>query len=106
MAWWRAVARNARVLDTLAAAFAGPEEVHALHAPILERLVRLIRRGQRQGAFDRELTPHWLAVAFLGLMHTAAEEVAAGRIDEAAAEDSLTRSIQRMFGVRPRSTRP
>ena len=99
VAWWRAVARNARVLDTLAAAFSSPEEVHALHAPILERLARLIKRGQRRGAFDRGLAPHWLAVAFLGLMHTAAEEVAAGRLGEAAAEDSLTRSIPRMFGV-------
>src|ERR687891_1271959 len=32
-----------------------PEEEHALHRPILERLERLIERGRRAGEFDRRL---------------------------------------------------
>lgn len=98
-AWWGSVARHARVLEPLAAALPDPEQVHDFHTPILERLIRLIRRGQRVGDFDRNPSPEWLAAAFLGLMHTAADEVAAGRLDEADAARELDRSIPRVFGV-------
>jgi AcrR family transcriptional regulator len=98
-AWWQSVARNARVLEALAATIPSAAAMHDFHSPILERIVALARRGQRAGEFDRGLKASWLAVAFLGLMHAAADEVAAGRIDEAAAEEALARSIPRMFGV-------
>jgi AcrR family transcriptional regulator len=98
-AWWGTVARHARVLEALAAAYPSPEAVHDLHAPILERLGRLIRRGQRARDFDHRVSADWLAVAFLGLMHTAADEVAAGRLDEAEAGRVLGRTIPRAFGV-------
>lgn len=64
-----------------------PEQLFQQHAPILERLERLIRRGQRNGAFDRRLAPRWLLAASLGLFHAAADEVTAGRMtsDQAAA---------------------
>jgi AcrR family transcriptional regulator len=97
VAWWRSVARHARLLESLAA-YANLEELHAFHEPILVRLLKLARRGQRSGAFDKGLKPDWLAVAFLGLMHTAADEVAAGRLDPAAAEHSLATSVRRLFG--------
>jgi AcrR family transcriptional regulator len=101
-AWWGSVGRHARVLEPLAEAISSRAEVHDFHAPVLERMIRLISRGQRSGDFDREASPDWLAAAFLGLMHTAADEVAAGRLDEAAAGEDLARSIPRVFGVGPR----
>lgn len=77
------------------------------HEPILERLMQLIRRGQRSGDFDRGLPDDWLAAAFLGLMHTAADEVAAGRLSAQAASRALGETVPRRFGVtrrqRPRS---
>lgn len=99
VAWWEEVERHARVLDALHAAFPGEAEVRDFHAPILARLERLARRGRRGGDFDRELSPRWLATAFLGLMHAAAEEVAAGRLDAKAAERALRRAVPRVFGV-------
>lgn len=98
-AWWRTVELHARVLEALTPAFVSAEEIHDFHSPILERVERLIRRGQRSGAFDRELPVGWMAAAFLGLMHTAAEEVATGRIDAEDAGRSLQRSVPRLFGV-------
>jgi AcrR family transcriptional regulator len=98
-AWWGAVARHARVLDALAGAFAGATEVHDLHAPILERLLGLVRRGQEAGAFDRDAPAGWLAAAFLGLVHAAAEEVAAGRLAEDEAGRALAASVRRVFGL-------
>jgi AcrR family transcriptional regulator len=76
-----------------------PDQEHALHGPILERLERLIERGQRAGDFDRRLSPAWLLAAFLGLAHAAAEEVAAGRLSTEEASGSLRRSVARVFGA-------
>jgi AcrR family transcriptional regulator len=98
-AWWWTVEPHARVLEALAPAFTSDEEIHDFHAPILERVERLIRRGRRAGTFDRELPVGWLAAAFLGLMHTAAEEVAAGRIAADAAGRALRRSVPRLIGA-------
>jgi AcrR family transcriptional regulator len=97
-AWWRTVAHHARVLQALGPAFASSDEVHDFHAPILARVERLIRRGQEAGEFDRELPVAWVAAAFLGMMHTAAEAVAAGRLSPEAAEYALRRSVPRVFG--------
>ena len=98
-AWWETVARHARVLEALAATYPSAEAVHDFHSPILERIEGLVRRGQRARDFDHRLPTNWLVVAFLGLMHTAAEEVAAGRIDATDAGRALQRSILRVFGV-------
>ena len=101
-AWWSAVARNARVLRALAAVPGAAGEAHGLHAPILERLERLVVRGQRSGDFDRAAPPAWLAAAFLGLVHAAADEVAAGRMDEGDAARALRAGIPRVMGLRTR----
>jgi AcrR family transcriptional regulator len=98
-AWWGRVAAHAQVLEALAVAYPTFEAVHELHAPIIERLMRLIRRGQRAKDFDRQLSPAWLATAFLALMHGAADEVAAGRTDADEAGRALARTIPRLFGV-------
>jgi AcrR family transcriptional regulator len=98
-AWWETVSRHARVLEALAAAFPGTEDVHDFHSPILERLERLVRRGQRAGDFDRRLPAAWVAAAFLGLMHSAADEVAAGRLGDEAARAALERTVPRVFGA-------
>jgi AcrR family transcriptional regulator len=99
-AWWETVERHARALEALAGGFPGAGEVHDLHAPILERLERLVRRGRRTGDFDRALPVHWVSAAFLALMHAAAEEVAAGRIEAGEAGRALERTVPRVFGVR------
>jgi AcrR family transcriptional regulator len=76
-----------------------PEEDLQLHQPILERLERLIRRGQRGGDFDRDLPAPWLLSAFLALSHAAAEEVRAGRLTAEDALQALRRSVLRLFGA-------
>jgi|SRR5215218_9364880 len=99
-ALWESIERHARVLEALAQGFRSAEEVHGFHSPILDRVERLVRRGQRAGDFDRRLAPGWIATSFLALMHAAAEEVAAGRLSEAAAGQALERTVPRAFGVR------
>jgi AcrR family transcriptional regulator len=74
-----------------------PEEELAFHRPILERLERLVTRGQRRGEFDRTLPVNWLLAVFLSLSHAAAEEVGAGRMPAETALDVLRRSVHRVF---------
>jgi AcrR family transcriptional regulator len=96
-AGWRTLERYPLVLDLRVELT--PEEELALHRPILERLERLIRRGQRRGEFDRTLPPNWLLTTFLALSHAAGEEVAAGRLSAERALELLRRSVLRVFGV-------
>lgn len=97
--WWRSVGRHARFLDALSSAFPTAADVRQLHAPLLDRLRALARRGQRSGDFDPDADPDWLAAAFLGLMHTAAEEVAADRLSSAQAAESLRSSVRSVFSA-------
>jgi AcrR family transcriptional regulator len=62
-----------------------PPGNEATHLAGTDRLEQLIARGQRACDFDRALPADWLAAAVIGLAHTAAGQVAAGRLtaDEA-----------------------
>ena len=99
LAWWSSIAPMARVLDALTSTFPARDELHEFHAPVIDRIERLVRRGRRSGEFDAELPVEWVAVSFLALMHAAAEQVAAGRMDGARAESALVRTVPRVFGV-------
>lgn len=94
---WQTLERYPLVLDLRTELT--PEEQLALHRPILERLERLVKRGQRRGEFDRTLPSNWLLTSFLALSHAAGEEVAAGRLDAEQALDLLRRSVLRIFGA-------
>jgi TetR/AcrR family transcriptional repressor of mexCD-oprJ operon len=62
------------------------ERIRGVHDPILRRVQSLIGRGQREGAFRRDLPRQWLITTAFSLMHAAAEDAAAGRVkaDDAA----------------------
>jgi hypothetical protein len=62
-------------------------------------LERLIQRGQRTGDFDRALNAGWLAAAIVGLVHSAAGQVAAGRVTTSAAATMLLESTLRLCGA-------
>jgi AcrR family transcriptional regulator len=97
---WQAVERYPLLLHTSTMHL----DVHAeqqRHQPIQELLEALIARGQLSGDFDRLRSPTWLAAATIALGHTAAEQVANGRLpaDEAMTEMSI--SVLRVFGAPP-----
>ncbi|OHV28969.1 MULTISPECIES: TetR/AcrR family transcriptional regulator [Pseudofrankia] len=69
------------------------------HLAVASWLERLIRRGQRTGDFDRTLAASWLAAAILDLGHTAAEQVAAGRLAAGEAPAVLLASSLRLCGA-------
>lgn len=76
-----------------------PEQDRDRHAPILERLYRVVERGQREGDIAADQTIEWILAAVLSLGHAAGEEVRAGRMTSAQAVDALRISVPRL--VRP-----
>lgn len=66
------------------------------HDVVPPRLERLIVRGQDTGEFDAALPAAWLAAAILGLLHTAAAKVTAGRVTADEAERLCLESALRL----------
>ena len=73
------------------------------HLAVTAQLERLIRRGQRAGDFDRTPSAGWVAAAILALGHTAAEQVAAGRLTTSKAVAMLLDSTLRLCGAARRN---
>jgi hypothetical protein len=71
----------------------------ASHAPIAGGLSRLVRRGQRNGEFDRGLAPDWLIAATTALGHAAGQEVAAKRMTTSQAGRVFAESVLRVYGL-------
>lgn len=69
--------------------------------PVADRLLRLLRRGQRTGEFDRGTTPQWLAATIIAVTQAARAEVKAGRMTRSAAEKALHNTVARLVGGDP-----
>lgn len=78
-----------------------PTEDPGRHASILDRLGKLVQRGQRSGEFDREQSSEWLLVSTIALAHAAGGEVGAGRMQSADALADLRRSMLKLYGAQP-----
>jgi TetR/AcrR family transcriptional regulator, mexCD-oprJ operon repressor len=63
------------------------------HDQVMARVERLIARGQDEGDFRTDLPRPWLVATFYSLMHAAAEEADAGRLDPAQAGGALATTI-------------
>src|SRR5215469_5670444 len=57
-----------------------PKQDASRHAPVLERMLDLIRRGQESGDMDPTLSPSWLLAASMALGRAAEDEVKGGRM--------------------------
>src|SRR5215469_11100988 len=73
------------------------ERIRGVHDRILRRVQSLIEQGQRAGTFRRDLPQHWLISTAYSLMHAAAEEVTAGRLDADDAARLITATLLAAF---------
>jgi TetR/AcrR family transcriptional repressor of mexCD-oprJ operon len=89
---WRIIDQH-RGLLAAAQAHLPPARVRHHHDQAMARVERLIARGQDQGTFRTDLPRSWLVATFYSLMHGAAEEVDAGRLDPAQAAGVLVATI-------------
>ena len=69
------------------------ERIRGVHDPILRRVQSLIGRGQRAGTFRTDLPRQWLITTAFSLMHAAAEDDAAGRVNAADAAGLITATL-------------
>lgn len=76
-----------------------PEADRDRHAPVTDRLTRLVRRGQKAGEFDSRFPSTWLVTAIVALGHAAGAEVAAGRMSSKRAVSALRTSALRVLGA-------
>ena len=94
---WELIRRNPHLLGP--ALTRNPPGSNDPHHAGTARLERIIRRGQRAGDFDRTLPAAWLAIAIVGLVRTAAEQVAAGRLTTSRAAALTLDSTLRLCGA-------
>lgn len=95
---WHTVATHGSLLEAAHATLPAAS-YRALHAPVMERLERLIGRGRRDGTFAADVPPGWLLATFLALVHAAGREVGDGRLDAGAAAAALRATVPRALGA-------
>lgn len=70
-----------------------PGRIRELHQQPAARVTELVTRGQEEGTFRTDLPATWLVNLLHHVMHGAAEEVNAGRLDESDAARYITASM-------------
>jgi AcrR family transcriptional regulator len=70
------------------------ERLRELHGDPAARVEELIRRGRTEGVFRSDLPMSWLVSAVHYLLHGAAADVRAGRLDASDASDVVVATIE------------
>jgi TetR/AcrR family transcriptional regulator, mexCD-oprJ operon repressor len=74
-----------------------PERIKELHDKPFRRLETLVGRGQEVGVFRSDLPASWLVGVLHSVVHHAADEINAGRLDERDAPDLISATILAAF---------
>lgn len=73
------------------------DEVRRRHDQPMTHVGRLIARGRAEGAFRTDLPVEWLVTTVYTLLHAAADEAAAGRLDTDAVGEILEKTLLAAF---------
>ena len=96
---WQQVGTQARLLDRIGSAL-GPRAAE-MHTPVRERLLKLSRRGRRDGTFRRDVPERWLMTTYFTLVHAAGHEVTVGNATYGEAEKALSQLLLGAFSPDP-----
>jgi TetR/AcrR family transcriptional repressor of mexCD-oprJ operon len=100
---WQIVDRSRTLL--LAAERELPaERIRAHHDQPMRRVRALLQRGRRDGAFRADLPTDWLVATFYGILHGAAAEITAGRLDPDGAAEVITATLLAAYTPGPVAT--
>lgn len=69
-----------------------PEQLRALHQPVVREIRPLLKRGQHSGVFNPDLPIEWMLTVLLELIHAASREYSTGRLPEEKAEAALIKT--------------
>lgn len=96
----RLLASSWQVVAESAALLAAAEEVlpagriRDMHAKPVQRMTELVRRGQDQGVFRTDLPTTWLVNVVHHVLHGAATEIRAGRLNPDDAAEVVIKTVQ------------
>lgn len=93
---WLLVNRS-RALLLAAQGALPPGRIRDLHAGPAERVERLVERGRLEGAFRTDLPTSWLVSVLHSVMHSAADEINAGRLTAGDAAAYITATVLAAF---------
>ncbi|MCX4480923.1 TetR/AcrR family transcriptional regulator [Streptomyces cellulosae] len=93
---WHLVDR-ARALLVAAQRELPPGRIRELHSGPAARVETLIARGRAEGVFRTDLPIAWLVNVLHSIMHSAAEEIRAGRLSSDRAADHITATVLAAF---------
>ena len=105
----RLVESSWQIMDWLRGALAAAERdlpsdrIRAHHGEPMSRVGSLISRGQREGLFRSDLPLEWLITLFYTVMHGAAGEISAGRLQPADAARVITATLLSAYAPPPAS---
>jgi TetR/AcrR family transcriptional repressor of mexCD-oprJ operon len=97
-ATWQLTAESA-LLVVAAERSLPPAQLLAAHQGPAERVTELIERGQAEGVFRTDLTTGWLVSVMHSIVHTGANEVAAGRVDAVDAGRLIATTLLAAFAA-------
>lgn len=95
-AGWRQV-DQARALLAAAQRELPPGRIRELHSGPAARVESLVARGRAEGVFRTDLPISWLVNVLQSVMHSAAEEIRAGRLTPGAAAAQITATVLAAF---------
>jgi AcrR family transcriptional regulator len=87
------------VMSTIGSLPVSPDADRERHAPVADRLMHVIQRGQQAGEFDHGHSADWLVAVIISLGHTATEQVEAGRMSSAQAREELHATLLRILAA-------
>jgi TetR/AcrR family transcriptional regulator, mexCD-oprJ operon repressor len=76
-----------------------PDRIREHHNKPMQRVTRLITRGQKEGRFRKDQPIAWLTACFYALLHAAASEVRNGRLSEDDAQNAVSASIMAVLAA-------
>ena len=100
VASWGEIARQDGVARA-AAEHLSSGRLHAKHAPIVERLLQLIARGQAEGTIRADLPAEWLVRSILALTHAADDHARVRGVKRRDALAHLEITIRDLVAPRP-----
>lgn len=96
---WEEISRSSHIARA-ATAELGSEHLRAAHVSGVDLVRRLVKRGRREGAFRTDVPAEWLVSALFALIHTARDDVTAGRLSERSARQALALTVPDLFRAR------
>jgi TetR/AcrR family transcriptional regulator, mexCD-oprJ operon repressor len=96
-ATWEVTVRSGSVLIASEKALPATRVRQAHAGPLEDRVRDLIERAQSSGEFRADLPTDWLVATFHAIVHAAANEIDAGRLDTDGASSIITATILGVF---------